>query len=107
MCSYAIGDVEVRRHSRGELFRDIKNFHVCFLRMPGEDVEYPVRRNRVDERRYALGLRPELPMISPDSSRSRSPTTTTECVLPFVSTMRCRLLNEPPEVRIAPNVWAT
>jgi hypothetical protein len=25
----------------------------------------------------------------------------------FVSTMRCRLLNEPPEVRIASNVWAT
>ena len=36
-----------------------------------------------------------------------SPTITTERVVPLVSTMRCRLLNEPPEVRSASNVSAT
>lgn len=37
----------------------------------------------------------------------RSPTTTTQRVVPLVSTMRCRQLNEPPEVRITSNVSAT
>lgn len=37
----------------------------------------------------------------------RSPTTTTERVVPLVSTMRCRLPNEPTEVRITSNVSAT
>lgn len=34
-------------------------------------------------------------------------TVATERVVPLVSTMRCRLLNEPPEVRSASNVSAT
>ncbi|MDA3635315.1 MULTISPECIES: hypothetical protein [Rhodococcus] len=37
----------------------------------------------------------------------RSPTTTTQRVVPLVSTMRCRLPNEPTEVRITSNVSAT
>lgn len=46
-------------------------------------------------------------MVLPALSRRRSPTTTTtttERVVPWVSMMRCRLLNVPPEVRIACSV---
>lgn len=46
VCWYGVGHVEVRCQPREELFCDITNFHECFLRMPGEDVECPVRRFR-------------------------------------------------------------
>ena len=98
--SYGVGDVEVRCHPGEELFRDITDFHTRFLRMPGEDVECPVRRNRVDEHQHALGL-----LDSCAGGRDFGDQLI-QRVVPLVSTMRCRLSNEPTEVRITSNVSA-
>lgn len=137
--SYGVGDVEVRCHPREEPFRDITNFHVRFLRMPGEDVECPVRRNRVDEHQHALGLvdgcaggryfgdqlvHRFLDRVTDSFGDSDVEAGTADDLAGLVDQVgprrpprsvsfpwcrRCGagLLNEPPEVRIVSNVWAT
>ena len=68
-CAHDGGDVEVGGYSGEEPFGDVAEFGVGVLGVPDE---------------------------SPCSSRTRSPTTTTERVCPWVSMMRWRLLNAPP-----------